>query len=83
MTFILLAQAPTTAKLSINSASFVSKEDRSMNDHTPVLQLPPTMLPALPKLSEVTKTFWIELLGLGGNPGNLNPQDDIGGKPWK
>lgn len=56
-----------------------------MNDQTPVLQLSPTTFPTLPKLSELTRTFWNELLGLGGIHGNgIGEQpSDIGGKPWQ
>jgi hypothetical protein len=56
-----------------------------MDDNTPVLQLPPTVFPELPNLSEITKSFWNELLGLGELKRTPLGGDsmDLGGKPWK
>jgi hypothetical protein len=50
-----------------------------MDGQTPVVTLPRVTLPALPKLSEVTKAFWLDLLARNGSV--IRP-DSVGGKPW-
>ena len=50
-----------------------------MDEQTSVVTLPRVTVPALPKLSEVTKAFWQDLLA---QTGSLIRPNSTGGKPW-